>query len=552
MKSRKFFKNKAFTICFIVYVFLTLFIFATSLSSASESAKQSNFVGTVVSNVVSFITNDKVDLKNDGKTHDYPDEIVLSVPERELMVGESIQTSFSLLPSKNYKDATIEYHSSNEEVATISKSGILDVVGVGTSKITASIKGQPISATKTISVGFGVFTPTFDFEIVYSSADDETGERQGKFYYSNQTATGGLYSMQFQTNVLKKNVSCSANDPSAFEFLNGENDVCFYTKKCGYFTLNFNYVYNNINGKNTLTHQVPITVIDGYPFEQDGEPLVSSTSQNLEFDTKTPYYLNYNQNASPLLARRCIKVSAPSAVKVSFVQDMPDKLKISCKKAGNYTLTIFYAGKDGLTSLSLNLIVSATKPIETSFISTHDYTNIDSKLSITPVGDGEVLSASDFAWSVSNEEVASIENGKLYGKNFGKVTVTAVSKYFDDVVITAEFTVRRPFLYTVRKVIGHLLLFLTLAIFASIVYRRLAKCNFYNHVTLISILFTLSAGLLTAGISECLQNTIFTIGRGPSFDDFLIDVVGFLLGYLFYFLTKRLIIYIRKRKSKNN
>ena len=549
MKSVKFFNGKTFIVCFIVYLLLTITIFALSLTPASTSSEQSTFAGSLLSDAVSFITANKVNLKNDGKTQDYPHEIILEIPNRVFMVGESVQTSCDFTPNKKYADAQVQYSSSNTAVATISSNGVLKMVGVGSAQITAFVKGTEVSAVKTITVGSQVYEPTFDFEVIYSSANDEQGTHQGKYYYSEQSQVGGLYFIKYSTNLLPEDITCSADDDSAFTFFEGNNSLCFYTKKSGDFNIYFTYNYQNINGVNSISHTLPVSVINDCPFDESAEPLINASEQDLFVSTAEPYLLDYNRNASTLLSRLCITYDTSSKVKLSFLEDNPDKLSILCKSVGTYPLSIYYAGKGGLNKIDFNLIVSAPKPTSTQFISSHDFVAIDGTLSISPLGDGNLLPADSFTWSVSNDNVASVENGKLYGKSFGKVVVTATSKDYDGVVITAEFTVRRPYLYIIRKALGHFALFVILAIFASIVYYRLAEVIKTKKIFTTALLFTLLAGGVTATISEILQSGLFTLGRAPSFTDFLIDFSGFCLGYLFYAISK-LIIFKKQNKKQ--
>ena len=81
------------------------------------------------------------------------------------------------------------------------------------------------------------------------------------------------------------------------------------------------------------------------------------------------------------------------------------------------------------------------------------------------------------------------------------------------------------------------MLFLTLAIFAYVVYKRLAEVLTPRKALIMSIVFTLVAGILTATISEILQLAVFTSARGASFADALIDLLGFALGTAICFVV---------------
>ncbi len=99
----------------------------------------------------------------------------------------------------------------------------------------------------------------------------------------------------------------------------------------------------------------------------------------------------------------------------------------------------------------------------------------------------------------------------------------------------------------IRKLIGHFLLFSTLAIFASVVYHRIAKLVKTNNVFVFSLCLTLTVGLITATISELLQ--LFADGRSAQVSDVFLDFCGFVLGYILYLLAKRIALYIIYRKN---
>ena len=88
------------------------------------------------------------------------------------------------------------------------------------------------------------------------------------------------------------------------------------------------------------------------------------------------------------------------------------------------------------------------------------------------------------------------------------------------------------FLIAVRKVIGHFSLFFTLAIFAFVVYYRLAEVIKKGKSLRLCLILTISAGIITASVSEFLQSSLFVSGRAPSVIDALIDICGYALSTL--------------------
>ena len=72
---------------------------------------------------------------------------------------------------------------------------------------------------------------------------------------------------------------------------------------------------------------------------------------------------------------------------------------------------------------------------------------------------------------------------------------------------------------------GHFGAFLVLGIFASMTY-----CIIFNKSLrgrLLAFLVCTVAGFAVAGITEILQLPIFTVGRGPSFSDVMLDFTGY-------------------------
>ena len=97
----------------------------------------------------------------------------------------------------------------------------------------------------------------------------------------------------------------------------------------------------------------------------------------------------------------------------------------------------------------------------------------------------------------------------------------------------------------VRKALGHFSFFLTLAIFASVVYYRLVEITFTKHQKLYHVIITLLVGMLTATLAEVFQLPIFVSGRSANIVDVLIDFSGFVLGFILYSFIK----FLRLKKA---
>ncbi|MBO7214802.1 MAG: VanZ family protein [Clostridia bacterium] len=123
----------------------------------------------------------------------------------------------------------------------------------------------------------------------------------------------------------------------------------------------------------------------------------------------------------------------------------------------------------------------------------------------------------------------SLSNGSQSEKQSGQVEniISKIMKFltFNKLALDeyAWFSI------VVRKGIGHFSLFFTLAIFAFVVYYRLAEVIKKDKSLYLFIILTIGAGIITAGVSEFLQSPIFVSGRAPSVVDALINVLGYTL-----------------------
>ena len=79
--------------------------------------------------------------------------ISLSQPTAEMLIGETVQLTATVLPS-NATDKSITWASSKQSVATISYNGLITAVAEGQSTITASAGGKSATCQVTVSSGY--------------------------------------------------------------------------------------------------------------------------------------------------------------------------------------------------------------------------------------------------------------------------------------------------------------------------------------------------------------------------------------------------------------
>ena len=548
MKLKEFFKGKSFIFCFIVYILLTAIIFATSLMQSSISVKQSNFVVNVFSGAVEFITGGTVNLKSDGKTNEYPTELQLNnVPDRELMVGETFKVDYSFLGDGNYSFLAPTYYSTNENVLLVSKTtGDVKVVGIGQATIGVKETKSDTKSEVLVTVGSGVYTPKLDLLVGETESD-------GAYYFSTSNGVGALYYLYIDKEIDFDGLNVTCSDEDAFDFMLSKSMVAFLTKKVGNFEICVSGKYKNVNSlesglEQTVGKSYSVNVVNHAMTKPTSDFSFKNETLNLykNNETQIEYFNDRFTGQGELLESQTALFQSYSKNEIE-VRAENESLYITPKNVGEFEYKIFYS--DGLEIKSAVLKINSTlkRPEQIEVKSSLKNIVLDARLHLTILGDGYKMDEKDFVWTSSNTEIATVQNGVVAGLGFGKVTITATSKTFDDLVVTLTFNAVPSFEYFVRKLFGHFLLFALLAFFAKIVYFRLAKVIGAKNAKVAQVILTLLAGLLTASISEVLQLDVFVGTRNFAFKDILINVLGYLFGFL---VTIGITSLVKKRKNK--
>lgn len=139
--------------------------------------------------------------------------------------------------------------------------------------------------------------------------------------------------------------------------------------------------------------------------------------------------------------------------------------------------------------------------------------------------------------------IKAFEDGETSAESSDQVTDIVVDTIDGitpgDESITDKFDIE-DIKYFIRKAIGHFGIFLVLGVFAAITYYLFIKNR------LIALIITIVVGFVTAGLSEIFQG--IPEGRAPSFNDVLIDYVGYMIAVLLFSLIFYLPYYIKRRK----
>ena len=133
--------------------------------------------------------------------------------------------------------------------------------------------------------------------------------------------------------------------------------------------------------------------------------------------------------------------------------------------------------------------------------------------------------------SASSDQVTDVIVGTIDGISPGEESIT---DKFDIETIKAF----------IRKAIGHFALFLLMGVFSTLTYYYFIRKKLY------AIIITIIVGVLSATISELLQ--AIPADRNPSFNDILIDLLGYIIAVIGIGLLCYLPYYIKRKKVVSN
>lgn len=529
---KKFFAKKFTVLCLIMYLLTTAFIYSSSFKGNEDSKRQSLSISNLISNVIEFFSNDKVVLKDEGKDKTlYPETIDVQISS-EMFVGKIWKTSAKFKPDGNYTLSTIVYSSSNESVFTVDEDGVITPIAPGTATLTVEDSFSKISTQKQITVTDEVYVPKVTFTPM-----EETP------YFSSGNGASGVYSIDYKYEVAQNKLTADYDETECDVTL-GKDQIFFYPKKSGAITFNVVTTFDNLNGKNQ-THSYPFTVNvteKAMPsFNKDFA--LSSTTVDMRTSEAGVVSTNYTEFASGLddTQKRIFFVNNNKHLKVYLDGD---DVKFESTKVGTATVKLYYPTASGLKSQTVNVTITQGVPKEMKIVATNDYAILNSKFTLSVVGDGEVFKTEDFIWTTDNGKVYN--NGFLFASERGKATVTVKHKTVEGFTVSATFPVKLSYATYVRKIVGHTGLFFIHAFFGFVVFYRLIEVLKPLMKKRLGSILTFASTVITAGLSEFFQSGLFTDGRTPTFTDVLIDAFGGALAIAFW------LILLRWKEKRNN
>lgn len=207
-------------------------------------------------------------------------------------------------------------------------------------------------------------------------------------------------------------------------------------------------------------------------------------------------------------------------------------------KSGTVTITVKY-GEEICDSIVISVkeVLSKVMHIKLEGVESSEDSNrikqgSAGKIIITLDKDATIR---DLSFSSSDESIIKISpDGSIEALRGGTAWITAsttdgettqsTSIKIDVDPLTLEDTIDN-FYYWVRKSMGHFGAFLVLGIFAALSYYIVFPKHIYGKITAFEV--TIIAGFVVASVTEILQLPIFTYGRYGSFDDVLLDFIGY-------------------------
>ncbi len=554
------------------YLFLALFLLESllliveALLPGSESSKNSNAVGGIIDDVLTDISDDTIrEVK--------PEAISLPHSEITLACGEIEPLEVRFSPADTSVDYRRVLWSSDNESAVGVQNGVLIARAIGSATVTARLASDDsISAAVSVTVR----------EVVAAQMSLKFSDGT----VSKELSVGETALLEVKLEPEKVTdpiILFSCTDPAIATV---DEDGVVKGVGPGKTQISANYIaHTSQDGVPvTLRKSVSVTVVDAsapvVPIEEI-EPDLSF----LEGDQSAPYL--YAGDSGKMNA----EILPQSATQKQIVWESSDPSVLSVTAAGEYkalkkgtvTVSVRAAANDKITKRFgveiRNRALNAVLKLEGTDLGTGEggYTaRISAGAKNIRFNISADVERPFVKYSSSDDTIAEIyEDGTLSTKKSSKgtkdgyVTITVwVSDNADfaqgDGDVTEQFTVlltvqKQAFSegvsgwgLLIRKLFGHFGAFLVLGVLAATTAILFDRKSWKVRLVLLAALIVF--GFTFACLTEILQTSLFTAGRGASFDDVIIDCNGYLPAALIVygiFLVVSLIVWLVKRRKKS-
>ena len=523
-------------LCLLGYVLLTAFLIYQASLDGNESSEQSGAVGGEIADAIN---------KNEG------DQTKIIVPTdvnvlnliTEAYVGDKYQIEAEVLP----KDATYKslvYESSDEDIASVSSSGLINFSNVGEVTITVSSKDYP-----ELKAAFSVSVSKIDLDdfSISLEKDGEALEMTSEVYYLDQYEAYEIINTFEPSNASIQKIEYDYNQ----ELINISNDIIVAknpTTEPIIIKLTCDGIEKEIK---VMINEIVTPVVELVDYNINNLSIEMSVNQSIKL-SKNPFNISFipedatNQN-------------------LIFVSKDTNVLRIengSLKAIGIGTANVEITSEDKNIKKEVEVRVKNIVELneERLYDINQEYLEYNSKDNIYRIRNGysgrincnftEASTYTTATFTSSDTSVLLVGNDGVFTPiKTGKVTITVTidDGVLEPIVYTIDFEVEKTpfiedlvsFFYMVRKGIGHFGAFLVLGILGSFGLLLM----FDKKKWIFSIPLNIILGFGIAGLTEYIQT--FVPGRSGNWDDVWLDFSGFMTAASII-TVMILLIYFRK------
>lgn len=523
-------------LCLLGYVLLTAFLIYQASLDGNESSEQSGAVGGEIADAIN---------KNEG------DQTKIIVPTdvnvlnliTEAYVGDKYQIEAEVLP----KDATYKslvYESSDEDIASVSSSGLINFSNVGEVTITVSSKDYP-----ELKDDFSVSVSKIDLDdfSISLEKDGEALEMTNEVYYLDQYEAYEIINTFEPSNASIQKIEYDYNQ----ELINISNDIIVAknpTTEPIIIKLTCDGIEKEIK---VMINEIVTPVVELVDYNINNLSIEMSVNQSIKL-SKNPFNIGFipedatNQN-------------------LIFVSKDTNVLRIengSLKAIGIGTANVEITSEDKNIKKEVEVRVKNIIELneERPYDINQEYLEYNSKDNIYRIRNGysgrincnftEASTYTTATFSSSDTSVLLVGNDGVFTPiKTGKVTMTVTidDGVLEPIIYTIDFEVEKTpfiedlvsFFYMVRKGIGHFGAFLVLGILGSFGLLLM----FDKKKWIFSIPLNIILGFGIAGLTEYIQT--FVPGRSGNWDDVWLDFSGFMTAASII-TVMILLIYFRK------
>ena len=523
-------------LCLLGYVLLTAFLIYQASLDGNESSEQSGAVGGEIADAIN---------KNEG------DQTKIIVPTdvnvlnliTEAYVGDKYQIEAEVLP----KDATYKslvYESSDEDIASVSSSGLINFSNVGEVTITVSSKDYP-----ELKAAFSVSVSKIDLDdfSISLEKDGEALEMTSEVYYLDQYEAYEIINTFEPSNASIQKIEYYYNQ----ELINISNDI-IVAKNPTTEPIIIKLTCDGIDKEiKIMINEIVIPVVELVDYNINNLSIEMSVNQSIKL-SKNPFNIGFipedatNQN-------------------LIFVSKDTNVLRIengSLKAIGIGTANVEITSEDKNIKKEVEVRVKNIIELneERPYDINQEYLEYNSKDNIYRIRNGysgrincnftEASTYTTATFSSSDTSVLLVGNDGVFTPiKTGKVTMTVTidDGVLEPIIYTIDFEVEKTpfiedlvsFFYMVRKGIGHFGAFLVLGILGSFGLLLM----FDKKKWIFSIPLNIILGFGIAGLTEYIQT--FVPGRSGNWDDVWLDFSGFMTAASII-TVMILLIYFRK------